>query len=120
LDIRSVQKMAWENKIDKGFNTLDVPLEFCLLQGEVAEAFHAWRRQADDFGEELADVALYLVSIAEMNGIDLQTAIEQKIDKNRARRYERDETSGVMTRVDAPPPHDGTSPGPGEPGPANQ
>ena len=31
MDIRSGQKLAWENKVAKGFNTTDVPLEFCLL-----------------------------------------------------------------------------------------
>jgi hypothetical protein len=35
LDIRAGQKLAWENKVAKGFNTTDVPLEFCLLQAEV-------------------------------------------------------------------------------------
>jgi hypothetical protein len=91
--------MAWDNKITKGFNTTDVPLEFCLLQGEITEAFQAWRRSQDDLGEELADVALYLLSIAEMNGIDLQAEVEQKIRKNKDRVYERDETSGTMVRV---------------------
>ena len=42
MQIRSAQKLAWENKVAKGFNTTDVPLEFCLLQGEIAEAFDAW------------------------------------------------------------------------------
>ena len=32
MQIRSAQKLAWENKVAKGFNTTDVPLEFCLLQ----------------------------------------------------------------------------------------
>jgi hypothetical protein len=41
MDIRTAQKLAWDNKIAKGFNTTEVPLEFCLLQGEVAEAFDA-------------------------------------------------------------------------------
>jgi NTP pyrophosphatase (non-canonical NTP hydrolase) len=91
--------MAWDNKITKGFNTTDVPLEFCLLQGEITEAFQAWRRRQDDLGEELADVALYLLSIAEMNGIDLQAEVEQKIRKNKTRVYERDEKSGTMARV---------------------
>jgi NTP pyrophosphatase (non-canonical NTP hydrolase) len=99
LDIRSIQKMAWDNKITKGFNTTDVPLEFCLLQGEITEAFQAWRGRQDDLGEELADVALYLLSIAEMNGIDLQAEVELKIRKNEARVYERDGTSGAMVRV---------------------
>ena len=53
MDIRSAQKLVWENKVAKGFNTTDVPLEFCLLQGEVAEAFDAWRKGREDLGEEL-------------------------------------------------------------------
>jgi hypothetical protein len=44
MQIRSAQKLAWENKVAKGFSTTDVPLEFCLLQGEIAEAFDAWRK----------------------------------------------------------------------------
>jgi hypothetical protein len=44
VDIRSAQRAAWANKLAKGFNTTGVPLEFCLLSGEVAEAFDAWRR----------------------------------------------------------------------------
>jgi len=31
VDIRSGQRRAWENKKARGFNTTDVPLEFCLL-----------------------------------------------------------------------------------------
>ena len=30
VDIRSAQKRAWQNKVAKGFNTTDIPLEFCL------------------------------------------------------------------------------------------
>jgi hypothetical protein len=32
MDIRSAQKQTWQNKVAKGFNTTDIPLEFCLLQ----------------------------------------------------------------------------------------
>ena len=48
MDIGSGQQLVWENKKAKGFNTTDVPLEFCLLQGEVAEAFDAWRKGRAD------------------------------------------------------------------------
>ncbi len=89
LDIRSGQKLAWENKVEKGFNTTDVPLEFCLLQGEVAEAFDAWRKNRGSAGEELADVAIYLLSLAEMMGVDLQGEVEAKIVKNASRAYTR-------------------------------
>jgi hypothetical protein len=87
MDIRSGQKLVWANKVAQGFNTTDVPLEFCLLQGEIAEAFDAWRKGRHDAGEELADVAIYLLGLAEMTGVDLQDQIEAKMAKNAARVY---------------------------------
>ena len=51
MQIRTAQKLAWENKVAKGFNTTDVPLEFCLLQGEIAEAFDAWRKGREESGK---------------------------------------------------------------------
>ncbi|MFE0132348.1 MazG-like family protein [Streptomyces sp. NPDC059037] len=98
MDIRTAQKLAWENKNAKGFNTTDVPLEFGLLNAEVGEAFTAWRKRLPDFGEELADVFLYLVALAEMNGIDLDHEVAQKIEKNVRREYRRD-AQGVPVRV---------------------
>ncbi len=44
MDIQLAQKLAWENKTAKGFNTTDVPLEFGLLTAEIGEAFTAWRK----------------------------------------------------------------------------
>jgi hypothetical protein len=46
VNIRSVQWLAWENKVAKGFSTTDVPPEFCVRQEEIAEAFDAWRKAA--------------------------------------------------------------------------
>jgi NTP pyrophosphatase (non-canonical NTP hydrolase) len=98
LEIKEAQQLAWENKIDKGFNTSDVSLEFMLLHGEIAESFQAWRRAQPDLGEELADVALYLFALAEMNSIDLDGEIERKIAKNGRRQYRWD-SNGVPFRV---------------------
>lgn len=105
MDIRSGQKLAWENKNAKGFNTTDIPLEFCLLQGEIAEAFDAWRKGQGNVGEELADVAIYLFSLAQMTGFDLQDEIEAKISKNASRSY-RPLSNGVLVKSD-----DGGNPG---------
>src|ERR1035438_2903679 len=99
MDIRSSQELAWENKVGKGFNTTNVPLEFCLLQGEIAEAFDAWRKGRGDVGEELADVAIYLLGLAEMTGIDLQDEIEAKLAKNAARVYRR-LANGALAKTD--------------------
>lgn len=100
-DIRSVQAAAWANKLAKGFNTGDVPLEFCYLQEEVSEAFSAWRKGKgrEHLGEELADAVLFLVALAEMNGIDLQAAVERKLAINAGRVY-RPGPHGIAVRVD--------------------
>jgi NTP pyrophosphatase (non-canonical NTP hydrolase) len=100
MDIRSGQKLAWENKVAKGFNTRDVPLEFCLLQGEVAEAFDAWRKGLGSLGEELADIAIYVLGLAEMTGVDLHEEVEAKIAKNVSRAYRR-QPNGALVKDSA-------------------
>ena len=102
MEIRLVQRLAWANKVEKGFNTTDVPLEFCLLNSEVAEAFDAWRRGRQDVGEELADIAIFLVGLAEMVGTDLQAAIEAKIAVNASRVY-RPLGNGVLVKDETVP-----------------
>ena len=98
MDIGDVQRLAWQNKIAKGFNITDVALEFGLLTAEVGEAFTAWRQQKPDLGEELADVLIYLTAVAQMTGLDLSAEVEHKLAANAAREYRRDER-GVLRRV---------------------
>ena len=97
MDFRTAQKLVDENKIAKGFNR-DVPTEVCLLQGELAEFFDAWRRDRPDIGEELADVVIYALGLAGILGIDLQAEVENKIEKNAHRRYERS-SNGTLVKV---------------------
>lgn len=99
MQLREIQKLAWDNKVTKGFNTTDVPLEFALAHAELSEAFEAFRKKPDQLGDELADVLLFLVSIAEMRGVDLESAVEAKIAKNAARAYRRNE-EGVLVKTD--------------------
>jgi NTP pyrophosphatase (non-canonical NTP hydrolase) len=99
LDIESVQQRAWDNKLAKGFNTTDVAFEFGCLTAEIGEAFTAWRMQLPDFGEELADVLIYLTCLAQMTGIDLSSEVERKLVKNAARTY-RPDARGILSRVD--------------------
>jgi NTP pyrophosphatase (non-canonical NTP hydrolase) len=85
--VREAQRRAWANKHAKGFNTTDVPLEFGLLYGEVAEAFDAWRKDHQALGGELADVAIFLLGLAQMCGVDLQDEVEAKLAGNARRVY---------------------------------
>ena len=45
VDLKDLQKQVYENKVNKGFNTTDVPKEFCNLYGEVGEADDAYRKK---------------------------------------------------------------------------
>ncbi len=85
VDLRELQRLVYQNKVDHNFNITDIPFEFCLLNTEVAEAFRA--RGTDEFGEELADIAIYLLGIAEITGVDLEAEILKKMEKNRRRKY---------------------------------
>lgn len=97
MDLREAQKAVYKNKLDKGFNVTDVNKEFCLLYGEVAEAYDAWRKKQADVGEELADIAIYLLGLSEILGVDLASAIESKMQINQSREYRM--IDGVLTRV---------------------
>ncbi len=89
MDIKELQKDIWQNKLDKGFNTTDVNMEFCLLYAEVAEAYEAYRKQKNDIGEELADIGIFLMGISEMLGYDLLDEIQKKHIKNKKRVYKK-------------------------------
>lgn len=97
MDLKKIQKDVWKNKLNKGFNTTDVNKEFCLLYGEVAEAYDAWKKKKDDLNEELADVAIYLMGLSEMLGYDLADEIEKKVFKNEKRVYKN--IDGVNVRI---------------------
>ena len=77
VDLKILQKI-YQNKVDKGFNVTDVNKEFCLTYGEIAEAYEAWRKKKDDLGEELADVAIYLLGLSEILGVNLENEIQKK------------------------------------------
>lgn len=98
VDLKNIQKDIFQNKLDKGFNTTDVNKEFCFTYGELSEAYDAYRKKKDDLGEELADVAIYLMGLSEMLGLNLEEEITKKVAKNEKRKYES--IDGVNTRIE--------------------
>jgi NTP pyrophosphatase (non-canonical NTP hydrolase) len=96
-ELTNIQKIIYDNKVKKGFNTTNIELEFCLTNGELSEAFEAYRKKLPTVGEELADVAIYLYGIAEILGFDLNKEILKKVDKNKNRIYQN--INGVNTRI---------------------
>ena len=96
MNLKEMQKEILQNKINKGFNITDINKEFCLLYGEVSEAYDAYRKNKDDLGEELADIAIYLLGISEILGKDLEEEIINKIEINKNRKYKN--VNGTMIK----------------------
>jgi NTP pyrophosphatase (non-canonical NTP hydrolase) len=96
--IREMQRAVYANKVAKEFNITDIPLEFCYLSSEIAEAFEAYRKDLPTVGEELADIAIYLLGLAEILHVDLETAIHDKMAKNATRTYRK--VNGRDVRVE--------------------
>ena len=87
IDLKELQRRIYENKVKQGFNTTDIPVEFCYINEELAEAYRAYRKELPDLGEELADVMIYIFGLAEILKIDLEKEILEKVEKNEKRKY---------------------------------
>jgi NTP pyrophosphatase (non-canonical NTP hydrolase) len=67
----------------------NLAISLALEAAEVLEHFQ-WRpaaRDRDELAGELADVALYLLQLASISGIDLEAAILEKLEQNRGREW---------------------------------
>lgn len=100
MSLKELQKEIYENKIRHGFNVTDLHEEFCHLYGEVAEAHDAWYKGLDSFPEELADVAIFLLGIAEIKGVDLEQEIIKKVEKNKHREYVKNRVGNYVKAED--------------------
>lgn len=97
-DLKKYQKLVYENKVQKYFNVTNIETEFLLIYGEIAEAFEAYKKnEMANLGEELADVAIYLLGLSEILGIDLDEEIAKKIEINQNREYVSD-ANGYMKK----------------------
>ena len=94
---KDIQDRIYQNKVNKGFNISNVEKEFCFIHGELAELYDAYRKKLSTVGEEMADVAIYLLGMAEMLNIDLGEEIDRKMEINEHRKYEN--SNGVNIRI---------------------
>ena len=72
-----VESMGWHNK-----NELE---SLALIASEVGEAVNECRgeKPTKNFGEELADIILRTIDLAHDSGIDIESKVWNKIEKNR-------------------------------------
>jgi len=105
IDLKELQKEVMENKLEKGFNTTDVALEFCHAHEELSEAFHKYNKREGDVAEELADVAIFLLGMSEILGFNLEKEIIKKVEINKNRKYRKEKSpdgKDVFIRIKTP------------------
>jgi len=88
LDIKKISQEVLENKIKRNFPTNDIIHEFSLLKDEVKEAEEVLTNP-EKLKSELADLGIYLISLARISGIDIEKAIEEKIEYNKNRTHKK-------------------------------
>ncbi len=88
---RFVRSQGWyEEDSPRPQKLVNLAISLTLEAAEVLEHFQ-WSEDMDEpekLGEELADVALYLLQIASIAEIDLEQAILHKLDRNYKRSWE--------------------------------
>lgn len=98
--LHDIQSYVSQMKKERGFNTTDRFYECCLLVEECGELISAVRKNSKNgsvgtgsvignVADELADVLIYVCSIANMHEIDLETALRNKEEKNKLRTWKR-------------------------------
>ena len=102
VDLKELQKEIMRNKVEKGFNTTYVALEFCRAHEELSEAFSKHNKGQDGVAEEIADVAIFVLGMCEILNYDLEKELVRKVNINKNRVYKKTKTPDgreVMMRV---------------------
>jgi len=85
------QKEIHENAVNHGWyetGARPIPEMLCLVHSEVSEALEAHRENDwDGFKEEMADVVIRMLDMAEYMCIDMEKEISKKHAKNIVRPY---------------------------------
>jgi NTP pyrophosphatase (non-canonical NTP hydrolase) len=90
LDFQHLQQEIFDTNTANGWWESDrqVPELLCLVHSEVSEALEAYRNLDDaNYQEELADIVIRVMDMAEHAGIDLESQIIHKNNINKTRGY---------------------------------
>ena len=90
---RFVRSKGWyEENSQRPQTPRNLAISLALETAEILEHFQ-WReeiRDKEELASELADVALYLLELASVTGIDLEEAMLKKLEINASREWDKD------------------------------
>lgn len=105
---RRLQAFADERDWNQFHSPKNLSMALVVEAAELAEHFQ-WLTQQESFelpedklekvGEELADIFVYLVRLADRLGVDLPAAVDRKIELN-GRKYPADRVRGSAKKYD--------------------
>lgn len=93
---RLVRSKGWYEPDSKRPQTpRNLAVSLAIEAAEILEHFQFTDeiRDRDELGGELADVMLYLLQLASVSGIDLEQAVLKKIEINKSRKWDVDESN---------------------------
>lgn len=99
--LKDIQEYIVQMKIERGFNVVDKSFECLCLAEEVGELIAAVKRTyisnirdinkpcicKEDVSDEIADVLIFLLNIANMCDINVEEAFRNKEEKNKQRTW---------------------------------
>ena len=93
---RFVRSKGWYEENSKRPQTpRNLAVSLALEAAEILEHFQ-WRdeiKDKEELASELADVALYLLELASVTGIDLEQAVLAKLEVNKTREWDVEESN---------------------------
>ena len=95
---RFVRSKGWYEENSKRPQTpRNLAISLALEAAEILEHFQ-WKdeiKDKEELASELADVALYLLELASVTGIDLEEAMLKKLEINKTRKWDVEESNDV-------------------------
>jgi len=95
---RFVRSKGWYEENSKRPQTpRNLAISLALEAAEILEHFQ-WKdeiKDKEELASELADVALYLLELASVTGIDLEEAMLKKLEFNKTRKWDVEESNDV-------------------------
>lgn len=86
INFKSIEERIFQTKVKNGFSTDDVNYEFSRLLEEYHEALEC-KDDAAKLAWELADMIIFIIAIAKIQGIDLECALLGKLHFNSNREW---------------------------------
>ena len=89
VSLSEFQKKVHTNAVEKGFwNSGNIPEKIACIHEEVSEVLRAYKRRQDhQIPEELADIILRTLDLAEHLGVNISKELLKKYSKNLKRQY---------------------------------